>query len=91
MKRYLSKYFNHVLKGAHVLPVFDLVYLIFYRTNTQNVYDYISHGILWPPVVQLELNANMHRSKDHIVVLFNIDNDTFQVQTPHIPGVKKEV
>lgn len=34
IKRYLSKYFNHVLKGVHVLPVLALLYLIFYRTYT---------------------------------------------------------
>jgi hypothetical protein len=44
----LSKSFNHVLKGAHVFPVYALVQLIFFRTNAyfvkqkEDAYDYIA-------------------------------------------------
>lgn len=55
-----------------------------------NAYDYIARGILWPLIVQLELDANILRYINHIIVLFNIDNDIFQVHTSHKSGVRKK-
>lgn len=55
-----------------------------------NAYDYITRGILWLLIVQLELDANILRYLNHIIVLFNIDNDIFQVHTSHKSGVQKK-
>ena len=60
-------------------------------TQKGDAYNYIACGKLWPPVVQLELDVDILRSKDHTLVLFNVDDDTFQVHTPYKLGVKKEV
>jgi hypothetical protein len=67
-------------------------------TQKGDAYNYIACGKLWPPVVQLELDADILKFKYHTLILFNVDDDTFQVHTPykqvHTPyklGVKKEV
>jgi hypothetical protein len=93
----LSESFNHILKGLYALHVSSLVQLIFFRTSAyfdkqkDYAYDYITQGKLWPLVVQLELDANILRYRDHTTVLFNIDDGIFQVHTPYKLGVKKEV
>ena len=97
MTTYIFESFNHVLKDACVLLVFILVQLIFYRINVyfvtqrENAYDYIVCGIIRSSIVQLELNINMLRSKDHVVVYFNVDVGTFQVHPSCKPSVKKNV
>jgi len=62
-----SESFDHVLKGACTLHVFTLVQFPFNRNNaylvTQkgNAYDFITYGVIWPSVVQLELYSNKDR------------------------------
>lgn len=62
----------------------------YFVTQKVNAYDYITRGILWLLIVQLELDANILRYLNHIIVLFNIDNDIFQVHTSHKSGVQKK-
>ena len=54
-----------------------------------DAYYYIAQKQLWPPIVLLELDANILRSKDYTVILFNINDNIFQVHTPYKLGVKK--
>lgn len=52
--------------------------------------DHNTERKLWPPVVQLELDANILRSRDHNAVFFNINDGTFQVHTPYKLGIRKK-
>jgi len=86
------------LKGARALPIYALDQLIFFRNNAyfvtqkRNAYDYIARGKLWSSIIiQLELDANIFRSRDHIIVLFNVDDDIFMVHSPYKSSDKIQI
>lgn len=53
--------------------------------------DFIQCEIIWPPIIQVELTISRDRSTDHIVMLFNSEQQVFQVNIPIKPGVVKEI
>jgi len=63
----------------------------YFVTQKGNAYDYIARGKLWPPIIQLEMDANISRSRDHTIVLFNVDDDIFQAYSPYKSSNKIQI
>ena len=79
------------------MPISALVQLTFYRYNSYQVKrrreanDFIQHGKICPPTIEIELTMSSDRLRDYTAMLFNSEQGVFQVNTPIKLRVIKEV
>jgi hypothetical protein len=85
------------LKGARSILVSALVQLTFYRYNSywvkwrRKANDFIQHGKIWPPTIEIESTMSSDRLRDYTAMLFDSEQKVFQVNTLIKLGVIKEV